>query len=80
MLQLKADSTGFGWVNFRARYEYGNRSGSGLDEASLVQIGEQPQMRHYDLADRTRNRFVGQVDLVPTEALTFSVSGGVGIG
>ena len=78
ILQLKADSTGFGWVNFRARYEYGTRSGSGLDEASLVQIGEQPQMRHYDLADRTRNRFVGQVDLVPTEALTFSVSGGVG--
>ena len=36
VLQLKADSTGFGWVNFRARYEYGNRSGSGLDEASLV--------------------------------------------
>ena len=35
-------------------------------------------MRHYDIADRTRNRFVGQVDLVPTEALTFSVSGGVG--
>ena len=78
ILQLKADSTGFGWVNFRARYEYGTRSGSGLDEASLIQIGEQPQMRHYDIADRTRNRFVGQVDLVPTEALTFSVSGGVG--
>ena len=78
VLQLKADSTGFGWVSFRGRYQYGKRSGSGLDEASLVQIGEQPQMRHYDVADRTRNRFVGQVDLVPTEALTFSVSGGVG--
>ena len=65
-------------MNFRARYEYGNRTGSGLDEASLVQIGEQPQMRHYDLADRTRNRFVGQMDLVPNEALTLSVSGGVG--
>ena len=64
VLQLKADSTGFGWMNFRARYEYGNRSGSGLDEASLVQIGEQPALRHYDVADRTRNRFVGQVDVV----------------
>jgi MtrB/PioB family decaheme-associated outer membrane protein len=78
VLQLKADSVGFGWMNFRARYEYGTRGGSGLDEASLIQIGEQPQMRHYDLADRTRNRFVGQVDFVPNEALTFSVSGGVG--
>ena len=78
VLQLKADSIGFGWMNFRARYEYGNRTGSGLDEASLIQIGEQPALRHYDLANRTRNRFVGQVDVVPNEALTFSVSGGVG--
>ena len=78
VLQLKADSAGFGWMNFRARYEYGDRSGSGLDEASLIQIGEQPALRHYDVANRTRNRFVGQVDVVPNEALTFSVSGGVG--
>jgi MtrB/PioB family decaheme-associated outer membrane protein len=78
VLQLKADSAGFGWMNFRARYEYGNRSGSGLDEASLIQIHEQPAMRHYDVANRTRNRFVGQVDVVPNEALTFSLSGGVG--
>lgn len=78
VLQLKADSVGFGWMNFRARYEYGDRGGSGLDEASLVEIGEQPALRHYDVADRTRKRFVGQIDVVPTEALTFSLSGGAG--
>ena len=78
MLHLKADAAAFQGVNFRARYEYGRPSGSGLDEASLVEIGEQPELRHYDLADRTRNRFVGQVDVNPTEALTFSLSGGFG--
>ena len=78
MLQLKADSAGYGWVNFRARYEYGDRTGSGLDEASLIQIHEQPALRHYDVANRTRNRFVGQMDVVPNEALTFSISGGFG--
>jgi MtrB/PioB family decaheme-associated outer membrane protein len=78
VLQFKADSAGYGWVNFRARYEYSDRTGSGLDEASLVQIGEQPALRHYDLANRTRDRFVGQMDVVPNEALTFSISGGVG--
>jgi MtrB/PioB family decaheme-associated outer membrane protein len=78
VLQLKADSAGFGWMNFRARWEYGDRSGSGLDEASLIQIHEQPAMRHYDVANRTRNRFVGQVDVVPNEALTFSLSAGFG--
>jgi MtrB/PioB family decaheme-associated outer membrane protein len=78
VLQLKADAIGSQWVTFRAHYEYGDRTGSGLDEASLVEIGEQPQMRHFDLANRTRNRFVGQVDLTPSEALTVSVSGGTG--
>ena len=35
-------------------------------------------MRHYDLADRTRNQFTGIVDFVPDDRWTFSVSGGVG--
>ena len=35
-------------------------------------------MRHYDLANRTRNRFTGQVDVLPTEALTLSASAGFG--
>jgi len=78
VLQLKADAVGSQWATFRANYEYSTRSGSGLDEQSLVDIGEQPQMRHYDLANRTRNRFTGQVDVVPTEALTLSAGGGVG--
>ena len=78
VLHLSADSAGFGWMNFHARYEYGDRSGSGLDEASLIQIHEQPALRHYDVADRTRNRFVGQVDVVPSEALTLSLSAGLG--
>jgi hypothetical protein len=35
-------------------------------------------MRHYDLADRTRHRFVGQADVTPNESLMLSVSAGVG--
>ena len=34
-------------------------------------------MRHFDLADRTRNRFTGQIDIVPSDAWIFSVSGGI---
>ena len=78
VLQLKVDTVGSQWATFRAHYEYGSRTGSGLDEQSLVEIGEQPEMRHYDLANRTRNRFVGQVDVVPSEALTLSLSTGLG--
>jgi hypothetical protein len=34
-------------------------------------------MRHYDVADRTRNRFTGQADIVPSDAWTFSASAGI---
>jgi MtrB/PioB family decaheme-associated outer membrane protein len=78
VLRLSADAVGAQWITFRAQYEYGDRTGSGLDENLLVEIGEQPDMRHYDLANRTRNRFTGQVDLVPNDVWTFSASVGAG--
>ena len=43
-----------------------------------MEIGEQPALRHYDVADRTRNRFTGQVDVVPNDLWIFSASAGVG--
>jgi MtrB/PioB family decaheme-associated outer membrane protein len=78
VLRLSADAVGTPWMTFHAKYEYGNRVGSGLNEALLVQIGEQPAMRYYDLANRTHNQFTGIVDFVPDERWTFSISGGVG--
>ena len=65
-------------MTWHAKYEYGSRTGSALDEALLVQVGEQPDMRHYDLANRNRNQFTAIVDMVPNDQWTFSVSGGVG--
>jgi MtrB/PioB family decaheme-associated outer membrane protein len=78
VLRLSADAVGPQSMTFHAKYEYGSRSGSGLNEALLVEIGEQPDMRHYDLADRTRNQITGIVDFVPDERWIFSISGGVG--
>jgi len=78
VFRLSADAVGTNWLTFRALYEHGDRDGSGLDEALLTEIGEQPKMRHYDLADRTRNRFTGQVDVVPNELWSFSFATGVG--
>jgi MtrB/PioB family decaheme-associated outer membrane protein len=78
VLRVTADTVGSQWVTFRAEYELADRNGSGLNEDLLVEIGEQPAMRHYDLADRTRNRFTGLVDIVPNDLWTFSVSAGFG--
>ena len=43
-----------------------------------MEIGEQPALRHYDIANRTRNRFTGQIDVTPNEAWIFSTSLGFG--
>src|SRR5262249_58857969 len=78
VLRLSADAVGSNWMTVHAKYEYADRTGSDFNEALLVEIGEQPAMRHYDLANRTRNQFTGIVDFVPDDQWTFSVSGGVG--
>jgi len=77
VLRVSADAVGSSWATFRVQYEVGSRNGSGLDQQALIAIGEHPEMRHYDLADRTRNRFSGQVDFVPSDLWMFSVSGGI---
>ncbi|HEY2150504.1 MAG TPA: MtrB/PioB family outer membrane beta-barrel protein [Vicinamibacterales bacterium] len=77
-LRLAADAVGTQWMTFHAKYEYGSRVGSGLDKNLLIQIGEQPDMRYYDLANRRRNQVTGIVDFVPNDLWTFSVSGGIG--
>jgi MtrB/PioB family decaheme-associated outer membrane protein len=77
VFRVSADAVGASWLTFRTQYEYGDRTGSGLDETLLTEIGEQPLMRQYDLADRTRNRFSIQADIVPSDAWAFSASSGV---
>ena len=79
VFRVTADAMGSQWVTFRAEYQFADRAGSGLDEALLLEIGEQPQMRHFDIADRTRNRFTGQVDVTPNEEWTISGSTGFGL-
>jgi MtrB/PioB family decaheme-associated outer membrane protein len=78
VLRLNADAVGSQWVTFRAQYELSSRTGDGLNEALLVQIGEQPALRHYDIANRDRNRFTGQVDVLPNDLWTFSAAMGLG--
>jgi len=77
VFRVSADAVGSSWLTFRTQYEFGDRTGSGLDDTQLTAIGEHPEMRHYDLADRTRNRFTAQADISPSDAWTFSVSGGI---
>src|SRR4029453_14236889 len=74
VFRVSADAVGTSWLTFRTQYEFGDRSGSGLDQTRLTAIGEHPEMRHYDLADRTRHRFTAQADIVASDAWPFSVA------
>jgi MtrB/PioB family decaheme-associated outer membrane protein len=78
VFRVTADAIGAQWVTFRAEYELSGRDGSGLNESLLAQTGEQPAMRHYDVANRSRNRFTGQVDILPNDLWMFSASLGAG--
>ena len=73
-----ADAVTLPWGSVRGIAEFSDRGGSDLDEASLEQIGEQPALRHYDIANRQRRKFEGQLDFVPRDAWSISVNAGTG--
>jgi hypothetical protein len=63
----------------RTKYEHGQRRGRGFDQNVLVAVGEQPDMRHADIAPRDRDRvtFVGIfTHRSPTGRSTRSIAAG----
>ena len=56
-LRLSVDSAAVHGVTLRGVYEYSKRTGSGLDEQSLDDLGEQTSLRQFDISDFTANRF-----------------------
>lgn len=77
-VRVTADSTGSQWVTFRAKYEVSKRTGSGFDLRRLEAVGEQPEMRHYDLAERDRTRVLAMLTVTPLPYLSFNASAGSG--
>jgi MtrB/PioB family decaheme-associated outer membrane protein len=77
-IRLSADATGIAWLTLRGVYEHAKRVGSGLDEQSLDDIGEQVSLRQFDLSDRVSNRFSGIVMITPLAQLSFNGTAFVG--
>jgi len=77
-LRLSADATGIKMMTLRAVYEFSNRNGTGLDEQSLDDLGEQTSLRQFDISNRKTNRFSGMVIAQPNSSL--SVNGTVFVG
>ncbi len=68
------------WFTLRTKYEHAQRRGKGIEEGKkeLAAIGEQPGMRHFDIAARDRDRatILGMVMPRSDVAISASVAAG----
>lgn len=76
--RVSADATGINWLTLRAIYEHGKRVGSGLDEQTLDDIGEQVSLRQFDISDRSSDRFSGILIVTPISQLSLNGTAAVG--
>lgn len=76
VFRLTFDAVGHPLFTLRTKYEHADRSGDVPDEAEreLFMIGEQPGIRHFDIAPRTRNRVTILGSVIASDALSLSAS------
>jgi MtrB/PioB family decaheme-associated outer membrane protein len=76
--RFSVDLTHVSWLTLRGVYEHSQRVGSGLDPLMLIEIGEQPSLRQFDIADRNKDSYRGIVQVTPVEPLSLNFSAGIG--
>jgi MtrB/PioB family decaheme-associated outer membrane protein len=72
--RVLANSTGSQYVMARIKYERSNRTGNEFDEQMLRELGEQPGIRHFDIAPRDRDRVTGTFTVTPTSIVDVNAS------
>ena len=77
-IRLSADTTRLTWLTVRGVYEHAKRVGTGFDEQSLDDLGEQVSLRQFDISDRKSDRFSTIAQLTPFSSLAFNGSVSVG--
>lgn len=80
VVRVTFDKVGGPWFTLRTKYEHAQRRGTGIEhgEAELAAIGEQPGMRHFDIAARDRDRvtILGSTTPLQWVGITASVAAG----
>jgi MtrB/PioB family decaheme-associated outer membrane protein len=80
VVRVLVDSVGHRWFTVRTKYEHAERRGTGIEQGIelLVAVNEQPGMRHYDVAERDRNRvtIIGTAMPLTNLAVNLSVAAG----
>lgn len=77
-MRVKLDTLSTGVVSVRAMYEYSQKRGEGFDVTILTDASEQPGMRHFDLAERNRNRFTVIGSFMPVMNWALNASAAIG--
>jgi MtrB/PioB family decaheme-associated outer membrane protein len=77
-VRASIDSSGLSWGSVRLQYDHAIRTGSGLDEQVLSDIGEQISLRQFDIANRSRDRVSAIAQYAPMPSLGVSVTGSLG--
>jgi hypothetical protein len=80
VMRVVFDSFSTGMFSLRTKYEHAVRRGEGIQhgEAELAAIGEQPGLRHFDVAPRDRDRVTIVGSATPSGA--FSINGSIAAG
>jgi MtrB/PioB family decaheme-associated outer membrane protein len=74
IVRITFDSLGSRWFSLRTKYEHATKRGEGLDTALLADIGEQPGVRHFDVAARDRDRATLLGSVTPGGSLSLNAS------
>jgi len=78
VMRVKLDTLSTGLISVRAVYEHAQRRGAGFDVNALIHANEQPGMRHFDLANRDRDRFTLIASFMPVTNWALNVSSAIG--
>lgn len=78
VMRVKVDTLSTGVISVRALYEHAQRRGENFDVDALVHASEQPGMRHFDVADRDRDRFTLTASFMPITNWALNISSAVG--
>ncbi|MEP7115947.1 MAG: MtrB/PioB family outer membrane beta-barrel protein [Acidobacteriota bacterium] len=78
VMRVSVDTTGNALVSVRGVYERRKREGDGFTTDGLVEAGELTGMRHYDVANRDRQRGTLIATVMPGGMVGFTASAGVG--
>jgi MtrB/PioB family decaheme-associated outer membrane protein len=76
VVRLTFDALSRRWFGVRTKYEHASRRGEGIEQGilELQAIGEQPGMRHFDIASRDRDRVTIIASVTPHDAWIASLT------